>query len=156
MNRARSFFFVCAGILSLTVPNAVLGQPADSGSLGLVPEARARLAQAAGDSRLASWQRDLMQGLARTGTTSTLGSSAVDIRAARPALVASAADGAWKQLDGPARISHSAVYDPVRDRMVGYYFPGLGYPLNDVWALSLAGTPTWTQLTPTGTPPSAR
>jgi hypothetical protein len=27
---------------------------------------------------------------------------------------------------------------------------------NDVWALSLAGTPAWTQLTPTATPPSVR
>ena len=109
-----------------------------------------------------------------------------------------------------ARYCHSAIYDPVRDRMV--VFGGLtgtvlpqrrlgavagghagvdaadahghaaeravrpqrdlrpgarphggvrgqldGPTLrNDVWALSLAGTPAWTQLTPTGTPPSAR
>ena len=29
-------------------------------------------------------------------------------------------------------------------------------PGNDTWALSFAGTPTWTQLSPFGTPPSAR
>src|SRR5205814_1259585 len=56
----------------------------------------------------------------------------------------------------PARAGHSAIYDPVRDRMVvfgGQHPFGL---VNDVWALSLTGPPTWTALTPTGTPPSAR
>jgi hypothetical protein len=44
----------------------------------------------------------------------------------------------------------------VRDRMVvfaGYPTPSLS---NEVWALSLAGTPTWTLLAPTGRPPSTR
>jgi hypothetical protein len=93
--------------------------------------------------------------LARTGTTSALDSSAADLRAALPALAVEGADGAWKQPLGPTRHSHSAVYDPVRDRILvfgGY----LGFPLNDVWALSLAGSPAWTQLTPSGTLPSAR
>jgi len=66
----------------------------------------------------------------------------------------------WTQLDpgGPApspREGHVAVYDPTRQRMV--VFGGNdGAPLNDVWALSLDTTPQWTQLSPTGTPPSAR
>ena len=51
------------------------------------------------------------------------------------------------------RRSHTAVYDPVADRMI--VFGGYVY-LNDTWTLSLSGTPTWTQLTPTGGPPSAR
>src|SRR5262249_4152853 len=54
-----------------------------------------------------------------------------------------------------ARYLHTAIYDPVRDRMLvfgGFALAGL----NDVWELSLSGTPTWTQLTPAGTPPSAR
>jgi hypothetical protein len=51
---------------------------------------------------------------------------------------------------------HSAIYDPVRDRMVVFGgYTGDGY-LNDVWALSLAGTPAWTELTPSGTPPHTR
>jgi hypothetical protein len=58
------------------------------------------------------------------------------------------------------RYGHSAIYDPVRDRMVVfggcYYSTGSPYYLNNVWALSLAETPTWTQLTPSGTPPSGR
>jgi hypothetical protein len=54
------------------------------------------------------------------------------------------------------RYRHTAVYDPVRDRMV--VFGGHGdFPfLNDVWALSLAGSPAWSELAPAGIPPSAR
>jgi len=53
------------------------------------------------------------------------------------------------------RITGASVYDPVRDRLIvfGGYAPGR---LNDLWELSLSGTPTWTQLAPSGTPPSAR
>ncbi|MBI5838328.1 MAG: hypothetical protein HZB25_13905 [Candidatus Eisenbacteria bacterium] len=59
----------------------------------------------------------------------------------------------------PGRQYHCAVYDPVRDRMVvfgGYYSTSGPQYLNDVWALSLSGSPAWTQLAPSGTPPSAR
>jgi len=53
-----------------------------------------------------------------------------------------------------ARATHTAIYDPVSDRML--VFGGSGFVLfNDVWALSLAGTPAWSPLTPTGTPPPA-
>jgi hypothetical protein len=55
-----------------------------------------------------------------------------------------------------ARAEHSAIWDRLRNRMI--LFGGessTGY-LNDVWELSVSGTPTWTQLTPIGTPPSAR
>lgn len=55
-----------------------------------------------------------------------------------------------------ARELGSAIYDPVRDRMVifgGVVSAGL---MNDVWELSLSGTPTWSQIVPTGTPPSER
>jgi hypothetical protein len=52
----------------------------------------------------------------------------------------------------------SAVYDAARDRILVYggatFIPFQVYA--DVWALSLAGTPTWQPLSPTGTPPSAR
>jgi hypothetical protein len=60
----------------------------------------------------------------------------------------------------PARYGHSVVYDPVRDRMLlfgGWSYDGEAYSFfNDVWALSLSGTPTWSLLTPAGTPPAAR
>src|SRR5437762_8982329 len=61
----------------------------------------------------------------------------------------------------PPRVGHLAVYDPVRDRML--VFGGERSPapqtivaLNDVWELTLGGTPTWTQLLPSGAPPSPR
>jgi hypothetical protein len=65
---------------------------------------------------------------------------------------------AWSELTPsgtlPAELAyHTAIYDPVRDRMV--VFGGYdGSYYNDTWALSLAGTPTWSELTPSGTPPS--
>jgi hypothetical protein len=49
----------------------------------------------------------------------------------------------------------SAIYDPVRDRMLIYGGAGPG-PFGDLWALSLSGSPTWTQLMPTGGPPASR
>jgi hypothetical protein len=59
------------------------------------------------------------------------------------------------------RMNQTAVYDPAQNTMI--VFGGTncssGY-LSDVWVLSNAngegGTPTWTQLSPAGTPPSAR
>jgi hypothetical protein len=53
---------------------------------------------------------------------------------------------------GP-RFGHSVIYQPGQDRVI--VFGGLddsGFQ-NDVWALSLAGTPFWTQLFPSGSPP---
>jgi hypothetical protein len=76
--------------------------------------------------------------------------------------------GSWSELSlsypvPPPRISHSAVYDQTNNRMI--VFGGCAdlycfLPLNDTWVLSSAngsgGTPTWTQLTPTGAAPSPR
>lgn len=55
------------------------------------------------------------------------------------------------------RWGHVAVYDPLRDRMVimGGHL-GNQVDANDVWALSLSGTPTWTALSPTGVLPAPR
>jgi hypothetical protein len=64
-----------------------------------------------------------------------------------------------------ARSYHTAIYDPVRDRMIVFGGAGGGSLLNDVWALSLAGTPkpnelddadVWSELAPAGSPPTAR
>ena len=54
------------------------------------------------------------------------------------------------------RVDHTAIYDPVRDRMIVFGGASSSTLLNDVWALSLSGTPAWTSITPSGTPPSAR
>jgi hypothetical protein len=58
---------------------------------------------------------------------------------------------------GPqGRVDHTAIYDPNNDRMVVFGGSTASGPVNEVWALSLSGTPTWSLLTPIGTPPPAR
>ncbi len=75
----------------------------------------------------------------------------------------SLATHAWTViLNGPStppsgRILHSAIYDPVRDRMI--VFGGIdnfGVFHNDVWALRFADPVPWQSLTPLGTPPAGR
>ncbi len=58
-----------------------------------------------------------------------------------------------------ARAVGSAVWDPVGNRMLmygGFYSAGGNSYLSDLWSLSLGGSPAWTQLSPTGGPPSTR
>lgn len=71
----------------------------------------------------------------------------------------------WTQLTftgsvPPERENHTAVYDPDSNTMIVFGGANSNGLLNDVWILSNAngasGTPTWTQVTPTGTPPAAR
>lgn len=66
----------------------------------------------------------------------------------------------WTELTptgGPPdpRTEHTAIYDPVRDRMIVFGGEDRGF-LNDVWALSLGESPEWTLLAPTGGPPDVR
>ncbi len=71
----------------------------------------------------------------------------------------------WQQLSPSgippaARESASAVYDAVNNVMTVYGGDAGSASFGDVWVLSHAngtgGTPTWTQLSPTGTAPSSR
>jgi hypothetical protein len=61
----------------------------------------------------------------------------------------------------PARLNHTSVYDSTNNNLIifGGSNCAFGY-LSDVWILSNAsggpGTPTWTQLSPTGVAPTAR
>ena len=82
-------------------------------------------------------------------------------RAARPdlPLTTTVSEGTWSPLPGIARTPRmfaSAIYDPVRDRMVIFGGDEGSYPFNDVWTLSLSGTPTFEKLEPAGTPPCPR
>lgn len=67
-------------------------------------------------------------------------------------------DHTWKPIltdHRPAGLEgHSAIYDPVRQRML--VFGGHDDVNNTVWALSLAGTPAWSVVPVAGTPPQAR
>lgn len=71
------------------------------------------------------------------------------------------ATGAWNEMtfsgSAPsARTGHSAIYDPVRNRVV-VFGGNQGMTLyGQVWALSLTGTPSWTLVSTTGGPPAAR
>ena len=56
----------------------------------------------------------------------------------------------------PSRTFHTMTYDPVRDRMLVFGGVRSGERLQDAWALNLSGTPSWSQLAPSGTPPAAR
>jgi hypothetical protein len=51
--------------------------------------------------------------------------------------------------------NHTAIYDPARDRIV-VFGSGASNGTNDVWALSLAPTPLWIHLSPTGNLPTRR
>ena len=64
---------------------------------------------------------------------------------------AGASDGLWSELPPPARAGHSAIHDPLRDRMIVF-----GGRENDVWALSLSGEKRWTRLQVAGTAPARR
>jgi hypothetical protein len=56
----------------------------------------------------------------------------------------------------PGRWGHSAIYDPLADRMVVFGgWNGLG-ALNDAWELPLGEGSAWNPLTPAGSPPPPR
>jgi hypothetical protein len=70
--------------------------------------------------------------------------------------VAHAADGLWAPLPPPEyRLSGSAVYDRVHQRMIVFGGVNGFEERNDVWVLELA-TAKWRRLWPTGTLPSVR
>jgi hypothetical protein len=84
-------------------------------------------------------------------------------RTAGTTLVASRAlaGGAWDSLriDGlPSRVPELMVYDPARNRVVVFGTTPVGseLPTSETWILPLSGTPQWTRIFPSGTPPSGR
>lgn len=103
---------------------------------------RQRLAEEARNPVYDSWQRDLMGDLAGVSLAHSGAPSRPDAAPAH----STSLDGSWVLESPPgSRSGHSAVYDPIQERML--VFGGLqGTYLNDVWALSLSGTPIWTKL----------
>ena len=82
---------------------------------------------------------------------------------AAPHSAGAASDGTWSKLDWPTnRYGHTAVLDPVHDRMIvfgGYVDTGYAdadwYP-TQVWILTLSDPPRWTRFHPGGSQPSYR
>jgi len=54
------------------------------------------------------------------------------------------------------RTCREMVYDSIADRILIFGGNAAGGLRNDLWSLSLADTPTWSPITPAGTPPSSR
>ena len=75
-------------------------------------------------------------------------------------------DGLWSALPNnvfvpSARREHTAIYNASHNRYL--LFGGFGFAssapennFNEVWTLTLDGTPTWTELFPSGIPPAGR
>ncbi len=66
----------------------------------------------------------------------------------------------WSRLETigspPPRSAHAAVFDSAARRMLVIGGADAMRRMNDVWALDLGGTPTWSQMTVAGLPPTAR
>jgi hypothetical protein len=96
-------------------------------------------------------------GMEYFGTNAVLLYAPANVTGAFSTLIPNGAAGA-----PTARVEHSAVYDTADNLMI--VFGGVNYEestvFNDVWVLSHAnghgGTPVWTQLSPSGSPPAPR
>jgi hypothetical protein len=144
-------------ILVLAFPSPASGQAPAPGAPTLAPGARDRLSRAASDTRLPTWQRDFMLRLVRESDASAGGPASDGAAPLHAERLADDINGVWSELIIDSRGWHGAVYDPLRDRML--VFGGVDSSnryLDDVWALPLAGTPTWYRLNPTGARPAAR
>jgi predicted small integral membrane protein len=123
----------------------------------LSPDVRGRIAEAAGDPTLAPWQRQVMLEVARGSTGAQASDKSATLpSAAKPPAGIAADDGSWIEIGGLGRSGHTAIYDPVRDRMVVFGGSNSSASNSDVWTLSLAGSPVWSVLSPAGIPPSPR
>lgn len=140
-------------LFTLAIPNPASAQPFHSDLTNLPSEVRAEMTRAAQDTLLPAWQRDFMVGLARTGRVQGTAGRQLETTATE---WDATTDGSWQALFHTARIDHAAIYDPVRNRVLTFGGYKSSRYWNDVWALSLSGTPVWMQLTPTGTPPAGR
>ena len=99
-------------ILALAIPRFASSLPIAPGIPEMSPALRGHLAQAAGDAKLPTWQREYMRRLVG-GSGAAAGGPAIPAASA-----ATAADGSWKELVLEGRESQSTIYDPVRDRLV--------------------------------------
>ncbi|HYM79978.1 MAG TPA: kelch repeat-containing protein [Candidatus Limnocylindria bacterium] len=89
-------------------------------------------------------------------------SAVASLIVANSEVVADPQDGTWSEIPPVPRVwSHTAVHDPVRHRMLlfGGVAEGAGSSqvvLDQVWALSLSGSPAWTRIETQGSGPGRR
>jgi len=148
------FLLTIAALVGLA--HSSLSQPALPPAPLLSPAQQERLIEGARQPLLPPWQREFMMRLAQGERGQRVSPSGpLD---ALPARITSdpSVDGTWQFLPSSGPFGHTAFYDPVRDRMVVFGgYDGSSFK-NDVRALSLAGSPAWTELLPVGMPPSGR
>jgi hypothetical protein len=118
---------------------------------------RSSLAEAARDSTLAPWQREYMRELSQGQALGDPSGSPGGIDGFPENAHLNSADGVWAEVPSFVR-RHGciAVYAPVRDRMVIFGGKRGGTYINETWALSFVGSPSWSKLMPSGTAPSGR
>lgn len=155
-SRAVRFSIRLLGALLLLVrdPAAASSQQRDQGP-PLRLDIQSGLLLAARNDSLQDWQRTYMLELAEQGQSASPAPEPTLPVSAQAVATGQAQDGEWiGEID--RRFGHSAIYDPIRDRMIVFGGQGPSGKVNDTWALSLVGTPAWTRLAPTGPLPSAR
>ncbi len=144
--------------MAQSAPRALPGAPRGRAfDLPLLPEdLQARLRGSAADPRLKPWQRDIMKQLGRPRGIGTPAASGTRLAASAPG----DPGGTWTDVNLGStyynRYAHAAVYDPVRSRMLVFGGYNGSQALDEVWALSLSGSPSWTLLNPGGPSPGPR
>jgi hypothetical protein len=154
--------FAAFSILILLIPHAGFSRAAAPGKTP-APDALRAARHWAGDFTL--HQASRVERAGQPGALSDLKAaqrSAMQ-RAGSPVFSPSGlpADGVWSLLagsqcaiNGPGRLTHAAIYDPVRHRTVIFGGGGGNY-LNDTWVLNANGS-SWTQLATQGDLPAPR
>ena len=139
----RHLALTLATLFMCTCTVVARGQSPSSATPDLSSGARARLESAAADPSLPAWQSEFMRSLAAGEVASMAGGAA-----ASPDRAQSAEDGTWSRFDVRERYGLSAIYDSARNRMIVFGGWNGSTAYNDVWALSLSGSPAWSELIP--------
>ena len=143
-------------LLAFLLSSDATGQSLVAGSPELTPRVLERLSTLADDPKLLPWQREFTQGLVHESGPTPSDSESTQALTPLAAGASIDVEGTWEEMVIHERAGASAIFDPVRRRMIvfgGYDFSGYR---NDVWALSLAETPAWTAIDPIGQKPNSR
>ena len=103
------------------------------------PATRAHLAAAALNPSLPQWQRDIMRQVVQPTSANSQG-----------------ANGSWTRLPPPTLNEPGAAYDRMHDRLLLFGGESGRVLSNELWALNLSASPSWSMLATVGTRPSPR